>query len=765
MWKKTYPYLNDEIFIKEIDTQRLQNQYMKLTLLDWNENPIKEIQGYASGGSISLNGNSAVRRTCSLTMTIKDDKDTQIMDTKNMISIGKKVFIEIGIKNKTNKYKKQYPIIWYPQGLFVFTQCSVSSSLGQATTLSAQLKDKMCLLNGECGGTITSSIQLDRMDTIDQNGNWITIKPTISQIIREAVNHLGGEQLARILISDIDERIKSVMRWTGTSPVYWITEDNLNILTTNKAKWDGSIGRAFYHGDDIGFTYTDFTYPGELIAQPGDNICNAILDKIKNLLGNYEYYYDVFGNFIFQEIKNYLNTTQATVELDKMTNSDYIVDMTKGKSIYDFSDSKLAISFSNNPQYTRIKNDYVIWGTRKDTNDIQHDIRYHLAIDNKPKIGNMYNVYLYTDSEDNLQKAAIPLKYPDIYSFPSIGTVGLFYEDISHDDIYQWNAQTQEYELSTIGEKTQIRTTDWRTELYLEGIANDPLGLSQHPYYAELAAEWPKLYNLKSEKVIYFGERSWTNSQMTNSYPVGYTFTGLTNQLQKPLKIGDLLFLNVTNSNTNKKFIYIARSTTNRTASQAGQALILAIVGVEDFTIDDFYIGNFYQNVLDYPWDIDYWLDFIDSQEAISALGVNIIGRRSLSEKKEDYNCVFEPEVPDFVLIETGQPDTAEKRDECIARAQAYIQVDPNIFMNLSGGGMRNSCFERVKTALFDYTNYNNSISIGCLPIYHLEPNTRITVNSKQNSIYGDYIISSISIPLVTNGTMNISAVKCSEKL
>ena len=765
MWKKTYPYLNDETFLQEIDTQHLQNQYIKLTLLDWDENPIKEIQGNATGGSLSLNGNSAVRRTCSLTMVIKDETESQIMNVKNFISIGKKVFIEIGIKNKTNKYVKEYPIVWYPEGLFVFTQCSLTSSLGQGTTLSAQLKDKMCLLNGECGGIITSSIQLDRMDTIDQNGNWITIKPTISQIIREAVNHLGGEHLARILISDIDERIKSVMRWTGTSPVYWITEDNLNILTTNKAKWDGSIGKVFRYGDDIGFVYSDFTYPGELIAQPGDNICSAILDKIKNLLGNFEYYYDVFGNFIFQEIKNYLNTTHATVELDKMTNQNYIVDMTKGKSVYDFSNSKLAISFSNNPQYTRIKNDFVIWGVRKDTSNIQHDIRYHLAIDTKPKIGNVYDIYWYLDSEDNLQKAAIPQKYSNIYSFPTVGVVGLFYEDLSHNDIYYWNPDTQEYELSTAGEKVKVRTTDWRTELYLQGVANDPLGLTQHPYYAELSAEWPKLYNLVSEKVTYFGERSWSNTQMTQTYPVGYTFTALTNQLHKSLKVGDLIFLNVTNSSTGHKFIYIAKSTTNRTGNQNAQALVLAIVGVDDFSTEDFYVGNFYEDVIKYPWDIDYWLDFIDSQEAISELGVNVIGRRSFSERKEDYNCVFEPEVPDFILIETGQPDTQEKRDECISRAQAFIQVDPNIFMNLSGGGMRNSCFERIKNALFDYTSYNNSISIGCLPIYHLEPNTRITVTSKQDAIYGDYMINSISMPLVTNGTMNISAVKCSEKL
>jgi hypothetical protein len=61
-------------------------------------------------------------------------------------------------------------------------------------------------------------------------------------------------------------------------------------------------------GMDIGYIYTDFTYPGELIGDAGDTVCD-ILDTIKSTLGNYEYFYDIDGNFVFQEIKNYLNTT------------------------------------------------------------------------------------------------------------------------------------------------------------------------------------------------------------------------------------------------------------------------------------------------------------------------------------------------------------------------------------------------------------------------------------------------------------------------
>jgi len=51
-------------------------------------------------------------------------------------------------------------------------------------------------------------------------------------------------------------------------------------------------------GQDVGYIYTDFVYPDELIGDAGNTVCN-ILDKIKNTLGNYEYFYDLDGNFVF----------------------------------------------------------------------------------------------------------------------------------------------------------------------------------------------------------------------------------------------------------------------------------------------------------------------------------------------------------------------------------------------------------------------------------------------------------------------------------
>ena len=48
----------------------------------------------------------------------------------------------------------------------------------------------------------------------------------------------------------------------------------------------------------VGYRFTDLTYPGELIASVGESL-TSILDKIKNVLGSFEYFYDLDGKFIF----------------------------------------------------------------------------------------------------------------------------------------------------------------------------------------------------------------------------------------------------------------------------------------------------------------------------------------------------------------------------------------------------------------------------------------------------------------------------------
>lgn len=683
--KKIYEYSNDIKFLNVIDNEHLKEQFVKITILDWLERPIQEVQGIVTGGNLNLDGNSNVRRTVNLSCYIDKEENANITNLDNLFAINKKMFLEIGYVNTTDKYTN-HDMIWFPQGTFVMIAPSLSHSTG-GTSLQVSLRDKMCLLNGECGGVIPASTQFDQYETIDENGNWIISKPTFEQIIREVVNHFGGEQLGKIIIADVPPRIKKVMKWIGNTPLYLIEDSGSYSMSTNYADTIDKTYQMFEYGEDIGYIYADFTCPTELIGNAGDNVC-TILDKIKNMLGNYEYFYDTEGNFHWQEIKNYLNTTKATVDLETMDKNDYLIDASKGKIAYEFNNSNLITSFSNSPQFNKIKNDFVIWGIRKNANGNDVPIRYHLAIDSKPAIGNIYDVFFYEDPDDGLTKAKMPIlysSYAEIVKTP--GAAGVYYKDTSTNIIYYWDGDLQQY-IEVDSDTTQfvkVQTTDWRSELYLQGVQAEPLGTDSNYYYTELINEWPKLYNLQKDFYI----------------------------------------------------------------NNKGETI---------------YTGGFYDEVLKTPSDIDYYLDFIDSSAAISQFSVQNIGRRSYVSNSNDINCVFEPSIPDFIIIELGQDDTDEKRAECEAKGQNYIQVTTGIFNLLAIGGSSNSAYNEVKMLLHEYTSYNESITIQSIPIYHLEPNTRIGVRDIESDIYGDYMISSISIPLDISSTMSISATRALER-
>jgi hypothetical protein len=51
-------------------------------------------------------------------------------------------------------------------------------------------------------------------------------------------------------------------------------------------------------GETAGFRLTELVYPGSLVGNVGESL-TSILDKIKNMLGEFEYFYDLDGNFIF----------------------------------------------------------------------------------------------------------------------------------------------------------------------------------------------------------------------------------------------------------------------------------------------------------------------------------------------------------------------------------------------------------------------------------------------------------------------------------
>ena len=452
-----FEYLNDMDFLTQLDKLHMRVQYAKIILLSFkDEEPIKEIQGSITSGNLSVNGSSAIRRTINLTMLASID-NSNLEDIDNEISINKKIKVLIGYDNPLKSYKNYGDIIWFPCGLFVLSSANISRSTS-GWNISITGKDKMCLLDGTAGGTLPASITFHESLVQLDNGDVEIQYPTIFQIIYEAVNHWGGEAIENIIITDIDEEIKMLVRYMGDKPVYFS-----NDYQSLSFEAQEDYPHMFSYGQDAGYKYTDFTYPGELVLNAGDTVV-TLLDKIVSTLGNYEYFYNIDGKFVFQEIKNYLNTGSPLLELSP---EDYVRSYNNAKFLYSLTDLDTTTAITRNPKYDNVKNDFYVWGKRKTSTGVEVSIRYHLAIDDKPDIDlAMQNMWEVKDKKSNLIVR---------YDFNTL-------DDYSVDD----------YTVTLVG----IPCDEWREELYRRALNAQVSNSVYDNYYdSELIAEWRNLYN------------------------------------------------------------------------------------------------------------------------------------------------------------------------------------------------------------------------------------------------------------------------------
>ena len=75
------------------------------------------------------------------------------------------------------------------------------------------------------------------------------------------------------------------------------------------------------------------------------------------------------------------------------------------------------------------------------------------------------------------------------------------------------------------------------------------------------------------------------------------------------------------------------------------------------------------------------------------------------------------------------------------------------------------SAKEALDELLYQHTYASQNITLSTLPIYYLQPNTRIFVKDDTTGINGEYIINSISLPLAHNGTSSINATKAVKRI
>ena len=420
----------DKDFLLQLDKTKNKIIYARITALTFNEDPIETIEGRITQGSINVDGDSAVRRTCSLTMIAEN------FDYQNYYwGINTKFKLEVGVSNFINPL---YPdIIWFKQGIYVFTSFNTSRGTNNFS-ISLQGKDKMCLLNGEVGGSLESSVDFGTIEEESTDGVWTIKQIPIYEIIRNMVHTYAGEPYHNIIINDLEDYGLELLEYRYDIPMYLyrpvgssvfanmllngdkacsvpgkphistlkdLGADELDMLvdtliSNNNPDIVIIDGQQFYvakieYGQTAGYRLTDLTYPGDLIANVGESVV-SVLDKIKNILSEFEYFYDLDGQFVFQRKQSFVNTLWTPLNstdaegYDKDGNSIFYSE-TYAESIalssavtYTFNEGELITAFNNTPNLLNMRNDFSVWGNRKTVSGQEIPVHLRYAIDKKP---------------------------------------------------------------------------------------------------------------------------------------------------------------------------------------------------------------------------------------------------------------------------------------------------------------------------------------------------------------------------------------------
>ena len=840
-------------FLLELDQQRHKTIYARITALTIDELPIECIEGRITQGSVNIDGTSAVRRTCSLTMLAQE------YDYHNYVwGLETKFKLEVGVKNDINS---NYPdIIWFPQGVYVLTSMNTSKATN-SFTISLQGKDKMCLLNGEVGGTLESTIDFGTIEEENSKGEWVIRKITIPEIIRHAVHTYGGEPYHNIIINDLVDYGLELLEYRYDVPMYMyrkqghaqyskiliendgcalrlydennnelalnqLTSDHLESLTdtfvpTENTKLlytqQNKQGQAWRftkieYGDTAGYRQTELTYAGELIANIGESL-TSVLDKIRNMLTEFEYFYNLQGQFVFQKKQSFVSTMWNATNLSDSSAQYNSLSQT---TAYTFTNHNSITAFNNNPNLLNMRNDYIIWGERTSVSGAKLPIHLRYAIDNK--VQSYKQIYVEQKDVDPYNKKYGTLLKPQLTQNIYEATSGKYNVQEGNTIQCDWREilyqMARDYYRYNYLDDFELRIATANPELYPTGQT----GYEQ--YYTDIQGFWRQLFDPEiNEKATKLTNQVASSQSLVNSYKLILNDQISANGIKTPGLFSDISALaalinaydtaaeeNVEVSedqeaqwqtiktkleNLIAKYPvqlsgYNISDTPGEESINVAKEILQtlqeyyktteAFLAAESLQLEDLtaqleyattHVDNFYpedhdhaywcKDVYQSPDALNFWFDFLDQDGELDNFNVRVVGSRPKAVNDTSVKSIYFRETPSVIFREPQQATNN-------LSGYKTIQIG-NIESMFSISSQGKSAKDKLDELLYTHGYCIESATITTIPIYYLEPNVRIHINDAETNLNGDYIVSKITLPLTYNGTMSITATKAVDNL
>lgn len=673
--------------IDDILSQRIRHQYVKIELLNWEEIILEEITGIVKSGSYSENGSSAARRTLNLTFSTLDRNEEKIIDK---LKASRKIKVQIGFKNTTDKSIVDEDILWFDLGIYIPVSVSLNHTVTNSS-ISLSCSDKMSLLNGTLGGAFPTptTFAIKKDDGTYTSMSW-------RDIFINTASTIGGENPGKIIIENVPDIIRVVGQ---IKSVYGIKND---LIFTDAPKdvdglrcivdgWLPDIDDEqelkktlkLHQGEKV-YGLKKFAPPEPItinnngtsqdgyIVNIGENVSKVFDDIVKQLNNAHQYYYDVKGNLILEPIHDYMVYEEDD---DYYQKHHYDIDtdafkpnFTRMPITYDYSNNDTVISYSNAQKFSNIRNDFVLSG--------ENGKKLEIAIDKK----------ITTEDVISWFKAAAN-RYSGEINSPKLDYCNVGVDKEERTNIYYKTKNENDEEIYVVKYPIIVNNKNEPIEYAEVELENLPWQI------AHGIRSWHirNLNGLSGGQTNQFTiENIYNNNQNNENYRWGYECEQLIYQKtvnEKKEWISDKGIFNLKNwKEKNGKYW------------KTGYSVDKKSTGTDDEVVD-YTTPNFDEIGDSSTWN--YWIDIIPDEGMFSEYSISNIGKRTYSTTNDACNMIFRTGYHDIVIIEEDYLNKLDNKEYVLQKLRdkktGYTVIKNDIFKFVEIDTFKNSSTQNIE--------------------------------------------------------------------
>lgn len=727
--------LFDKEFLNLLDKDNQREIYARIVSLNNDELPVEEISGKITQGSMNIDGTSAVRRSCSLTIVSNRVNINEYywgFSTRFSLYIGMKASDYLKdqyqeqtvaqIDSTTGKiipnatvikpYENYPDIIWFKQGIFLITDFKINMNTNGTDNIYISGKDKMALLNGDIGGNFPYAIDvgtqedrvIDPVTGIELDSTKTPL--TIKAMVREMIHRYAGEPFHNIVINDLDDSQVELLEYKGEHDIYLL-----------KNVSNGLFENVIFDGDVI--RYDAYNMPIRISAikqNELDTISTSLISKtakrIKATASLLDRTWYTVVKCSYGSVVGYRRTdwTYPGKDGELIMNVGDTVSQALDKIVKALDDT-FEYFYNIDGQFVFQKKLYYVntaWNSLKNTWE-------------ETEAGTLQKI-TYAESAKLISQAQ--------YSFlgNTLSTMVSNNPQFSNvkNDFSIWGKKKS----SSEGKENSIHlrcAIDEKPELYkaFDGTI-----------YSAADWDWRELIYQMALDYYNHNHDDDYEIQLHNNNPT-YKF-GKTGYEQYYTDI--LGFW---------RHLYNPESEDNETY----------ILDQDDST------KYWNRNVFIDPSALLFWFDFLNGKETdLSRFSVTAIGDRTKVINDDKVRAIYYGEIPNIIYISQYEYEQL-KIGNLLNDGYTYIILPEGMEEYFNISGKYKSAQDVLDDLIYQHTYCNDKISITSLPIYHLEPNVYIYVYDEKSKINGNYILEKLTCALNYNGTMQIQATKAPIRL